>query len=323
MHRARPSAVSARPRRRSFSIVEILAVIGIISVLIAILFPVLAKARRSALVLACPIAYVGQDGAVYLTNLNGNAELRISPPGWKAQSQNWLESPMAWSPSGQRLAFQYFVPGGQGGTAFMNVMSGHVVTGVDKFGGWVDSDLYIGSGAWSHRVFSVDTGRMVSSFRLPDDRHYDSFAPVPATSDGAYIASWHGHIRPTIGLVSKSFMPARPICTWGQPGEHIHLTPRVDPTGQWAAWSYMGVVYIHSMRDHSHVPPTRVPMPNNYQYPEFCDWTEESRLLVNVRVGEAGALVVLETDGRLVRQVPVTMPPALMSVAAYRKYEHR
>ena len=83
------------------------------------------------------------------------------------------------------------------------------------------------------------------------------------------------------------------------------------------------VVYIHGMRDHSRVPPTPVPMPNSYQYPEFCDWTEESRLLVNVRIGAAGALVVLETDGRLVRQIPVTMPPAPMSVAAYRKYERR
>src|SRR5687768_12016861 len=128
MYRARPSEVSARPRRESFSIVEILVVIGIISVLIAILFPVLAKARRSALVLACPIAYVGEDGGLYLTNENGTAELRLSPPGWRVQSRQGLDSPMAWSPSGLTLAFQFHNPAaGEGGWVFMDVMSGQTL----------------------------------------------------------------------------------------------------------------------------------------------------------------------------------------------------
>ena len=76
--------VSRRYRRRaSFTLVEILVVIGIIAVLIALLFPVMAKARRKALVLACPIAFVSQGGAVYLTSPTGTAELLVSPPGWQ------------------------------------------------------------------------------------------------------------------------------------------------------------------------------------------------------------------------------------------------
>src|SRR5512133_1017109 len=92
-------------RRRAFTLIEVLVVIGIIAVLIALLFPVLARARRGALVLACPIAYVGQDGGLYLTNANGSAELRVSEPLWMVQSQDGLSSPMAWSPSGRYLAF--------------------------------------------------------------------------------------------------------------------------------------------------------------------------------------------------------------------------
>ena len=110
MHRARPSEVSARPRRESFSIVEILVVIGIISVLIAILFPVLAKARRSALVLACPIAYVGEervlservraspvvaDGKVYCTAADGETAVVKAGGAFELLARNSMDERVA------------------------------------------------------------------------------------------------------------------------------------------------------------------------------------------------------------------------------------
>jgi hypothetical protein len=311
-------------RRRSFTVVELLVVVAIISVLIALVFPVLARARRAALVLACPIAYVGQNGAVYLTNLNGSAELQISPPGWWVRSQNWLQSPMAWSPSGERLGFEYSTRAGQGGVAFMHVMSGRITGGPwGHFGGWVDNNLYMESGAWSHRVLSADTGRMVSSFRLPDDRHYDTLAPVPLTSDGSYVASIHGDIYPYIGLVGKDFMPRRAIYTWKGFG-HVHLTPRVDPMGECAAWSTDGRVFTHSLRAHPSTPASAVQLPNEYLSAEFCDWTEDSRLLINAKLADGSAvLVVTDVYGRGVRKIPTTVPPMPYSVAPYRKYEHR
>src|SRR5688572_2170139 len=90
----------------AFSLVEVLVVIAVIALLIALLFPALARARRAALVLACPVAYVGEDGALYLTNVSGTAELMVSRPGWRVQSRDGPRSPVAWSPSGNRLAFQ-------------------------------------------------------------------------------------------------------------------------------------------------------------------------------------------------------------------------
>ena len=82
---------------------------------------------------------------------------------------------------------------------------------------------------------------------------------------------------------------------------------------------------MHAMRGGSRTPPMPVPMPGEYSgYAEFCDWTEDSRLLViaSAKNGE-GVLSLIQSDGRFVRTIPTTMPPARGSVAAYRKYEHR
>jgi len=63
-----PTAKGNKPKGHAFSLVELLVVIGIIGLLIAILMPVLSKARRSAMTIQCAgnLRSIGQGMAMYL-----------------------------------------------------------------------------------------------------------------------------------------------------------------------------------------------------------------------------------------------------------------
>jgi hypothetical protein len=318
-------SVARRIRRtRSFTLIELLVVIGIIAILIALLFPVFSRVRRRFLVLACPIAYVGEDSGLYLTSSNGNAEVRLTDPGWRVSSWDSLVTPIAWSPCGRRLSVQASSPKLQKfGTLIMEPLTADMWVLPDfYFGGWIDKDTCIASGAWRHDIVDVNTRRRIGDFRLPDDRHYDTFAPVHPNAGASYVASIHGEawINPHIGLVGRDFMPKRPIFSWPAPGTHFHLTPQIDPTGEWVAWQdpVLHQVAVRYVREHPTQPLTTIP--GNYQ---FCDWTDDGDLLVIAHEGGRGELQILAKDGRLVRRIHTTVPPQAHSVAAFRKLGHR
>ena len=69
---------SPRPRRRAFTLVELLIVIGIIGVLVSILLPVMGRAREAAYSVSClsQIRSIGQGLVLY-----GNANRLKIPPG--------------------------------------------------------------------------------------------------------------------------------------------------------------------------------------------------------------------------------------------------
>src|SRR5437867_525471 len=87
---------------RGFTLVELLVVIAIIAILIALLIGPIMRARRCALVLACPIAAQASKGAVVIVHPHGSAELEVAPPFSRISD---MKGPI-WSSNGTWIAYQ-------------------------------------------------------------------------------------------------------------------------------------------------------------------------------------------------------------------------
>lgn len=122
-----------RSFRTAFTLVELLVVIAIIAILIAILLPALKKAWRTATILACPIAYADQSGAVWICDSTGQRQLLVC-------SVKSTSSRVRWSPQGTRLAFD-----GAGGVVIAEVSTGKttLIPGLTN-PCWIDEDHVVG-----------------------------------------------------------------------------------------------------------------------------------------------------------------------------------
>ena len=187
-------------RRRGFTLVELLVVIGVIAVLMALLLPALNRARRQGRSVAC-LAHLQQLGAafqIYLQHNNGK------PPGGALDDDN------VWVP-----LLRHYVPGSLGamfcpeapepsGTAQYDFGTWQIGTAHHAWA-WMRTRLATGAD-WSLDGGSYGINgwmlRVPPWYPLP--RPHDWFlrwppkesSKVPLLADGAYYVAWPEHTDP-------------------------------------------------------------------------------------------------------------------------------
>jgi hypothetical protein len=304
-----------------------LAVVAIIGALIALLLPALKKARRHAAVAASPVAYLGTDSRIHLTDSTGGLD---TPLHAMAQDTRCplCHTPPLWNPSGTRIAFRF---GDQKGyyTGMIDPYSGetsrHPETG-RPFAGWLSSERFAetrGKGDMIH-VRDAGTGQVLSAAPNPAFADFVSAAPPQAPAAFAAVGFHQGRRRRVIQLLGKDMAPGKVI--WVPEDGMIVETPRFDPFGEYLAWTggtmSRRFIQLKHVKDPAVMPPTNVGEAMKSVY--FCDWTEQGTLLGNATDnGVDWGLVVFDRNGQLLRRLGTDVKPAPGPVASWRKYGHQ
>lgn len=332
-----PPVVSRR-KRAAFTVVELLVVIAIISVLIALLMPSLQRAKRQAAILASPVAYLGTDSRIHLTDPSGDLDTRLAVVD-RRNTCPVCHVPPVWNPAGTKIAFR-MMEMGQTHTAFIDPFSGEITKHRD--GGrtmlnWLDSERYatVGMPGSDIEVRDVHTNAHLSTVQ---NRQVNVvfLAPAPPNAPAPYVAvvkrrgPGDGGGRQSlcsVVLLRKDMTRGKRV--WEQPvsGQEALEGPRIDMMGEYVAWSARRggnnrIIHVKHVND----PPAMAPTPigDAFRSAYFCDWTEEGTLLANVT--EDGAnwmLAVFDRTGNLLRRMETDVRPAEGPVASWRKYGRR
>jgi prepilin-type N-terminal cleavage/methylation domain-containing protein len=323
-----PDAERGRRRRYAFSIVELLVVLAVIAVLVALLFPALQNPRRKAAVLASPIAYVGADQRIHLTDPTGGLDTPLARVE-KNPNCPVCHVPPVWNPSGTLIAFRTSDQGRMV-TGLIDPSSGVVRRqeglASASFMGWLDSGRYARASLPGApiTVHDAETGAQLAG--APPRSNVIFMAPAPPGAAGPYVAVTKRWGVCEIVMLRADLSRGKRIWSELMPGLDALEGPRMDLNGEYVAWtgrrgpgSQHRVIHFKHVNDPLETPPTAVGASFRSVY--FCDWTEEGTLLGNAsHDGVNWRLVVFGRGGDVVRRVETDMPPAEGPIASWRKY---